>query len=66
MITINNRDTLSWQEGMTVTDMLKKMKYDYSLIVVSVDGHCIPEERYEHYALRPDANVQVIHICHGG
>jgi thiamine biosynthesis protein ThiS len=66
MITINNRDKLTWQNGMTVTDILKKMHYSYSLITVTVNGEYVPHEDYELHAVPDGADVTVFHLAHGG
>jgi thiamine biosynthesis protein ThiS len=66
MITVNNRDKLDWQAGMTVSDVLKRMKYDYSLISVYIDEKYIPEEEYNSRAVPDKSSIQVIHLAHGG
>ncbi len=66
MVTINNRDKLSWQKGMTVTELLKKMRYSYSLITVTVNGELVPHEDYESHPVPDNADVTVFHLAHGG
>ncbi len=66
MITVNNRDRLSWQSGMTVKDVLKKMNYDYSLISVYINDEYIAQEEYNSYKIPDNASIQIIHLAHGG
>jgi sulfur carrier protein len=66
MITVNNRDKIPWREGMTVRDVLRAMNYDYALIVVSVDGALVEKDAYATHPVPDGAQVQVIHVAHGG
>lgn len=66
MITVNNRDQLNWQSGMTVNDVLKMMNYDYSLISVYIDEEYVPEEEYNSSVVPDGSSVQIIHLAHGG
>lgn len=65
MITVNGLQK-SWKEGMTVTDILKIMNYEYALIVVSVNEETVHKDRYSSYIVEDNADVRIIHICHGG
>ena len=65
MITVNGLQK-SWKEGMTVTDILKIMNYEYALIVVSVIEETVHKDRYSSYIVEDNADVRIIHICHGG
>jgi len=66
MIIVNGNNRLEWHENMTITDILKAMNYSYSLIVVSVNEKIISEEDYDDFVVKDNAQVKVIHICHGG
>jgi len=66
MITINNRDKLNWQQDLTIKDILKKMKYDYSLISIYLNEEYVPPEEYESRRIPDDSSVQIIHLAHGG
>ena len=66
MVMVNNRDKLEWNEGMTVKELLKKMKYTYFLITVTVDGEVVPKAEYDYYEVPDDADVNVFHLAHGG
>ncbi|MBI5529088.1 MAG: sulfur carrier protein ThiS [Deltaproteobacteria bacterium] len=66
MIVVNNRDKLDWREGMTVQDVLNAMRFDYALIVVSVNGAQVEKDAFATHPVPDGASVQVIHIAHGG
>lgn len=66
MITVNNRDKLDWRDGMTVQDVLNAMNYDYALIVVSVNGARVEKDAFKTHPVPDGAEVQVIHLAHGG
>ena len=66
MIIVNNRDKIEWNEGMTVTDLLKKMNYDYSLISVHINDRYVPDQEYGTIKVPDNASVAVIHLAHGG
>ncbi len=66
MITVNNRDRLKWEEGMTVQEVLDEMRYSYSLITVTVNGKLIPAKEYDSYILEDNSDVIVFHLAHGG
>ena len=66
MITVNNRDKVDWRAGMTVQDVLQAMKYDYTLIVVSVNGAQVEKDSFTSHPVPDGADVQVIHLAHGG
>jgi thiamine biosynthesis protein ThiS len=66
MVTVNNRDKVDWQEGMTVKDLLNKMHYSYKLITVTVNGELVPHEDYAEHLVPEEAEVTVFHLAHGG
>ncbi len=66
MITVNNRDRVEWEEGMSVQDLLDKMGYDYALITVTVDGTLVPEKEYDTFLLEDGSSVTAFHLAHGG
>ena len=66
MITVNDRDRLEWHPGLTVADVLRRMNWDFALIVASVDGRHVPREEYESAAVPDGAEVRLIHVMHGG
>lgn len=65
MIKINENE-IEWKNGMTVTDALKKMGYDYSLIATTVNEQFVSQEEYDEYLVPDQADIKFLHICHGG
>jgi thiamine biosynthesis protein ThiS len=51
---------------MTVKDLLDKMGYGYTLIIVTVNGALIPCEKYDEYIIEDESNVGVFHLACGG
>ena len=65
MIKLNNRDCL-WQEGMTVTSLMKVQKFVYPRIVVKINGEFIEPEDYEKTFIHDGDDVLMIHLMAGG
>ena len=66
MILINDRDKLDWFNGMTVKDILNEMEYTYIMITVTVNDEVVIDEEYETCTVPDNADVKLIHLCHGG
>ena len=66
MILINDRDKIDWFKGMTVKDILSEMEYTYVMITVTVNDEVVTDEEYETYTVPDNADVKLIHLCHGG
>ena len=66
MIIVNQRDQLDWREGLTVRDVMNAMKWDYVLIVVTVNGEHVDQDDYDTFPVPDNADVRIIHIAHGG
>lgn len=66
MIRVNDRDEVEWGEGLTVSDLLQRMRYTYPHIVVRVMGNVVPEEAYSTWRVPDGADVWVIHLIAGG
>ena len=65
MIAVNGRK-VAWRAGMTVSDALAKMGYDFVYITVTVDGEFVPADDFASRAVPDRADVQAIHLHHGG
>jgi thiamine biosynthesis protein ThiS len=66
LIRVNNRDEVAWEEGLTVSDLLERMRYTFAHIIVKVDGDVISQENYPTRLIPDGADVQVIHLIAGG
>ena len=66
MIRVNNRDEIEWEEGMTVSDLLDRMRYTFPHIIVKVNGEVVRREEYATHTIPDGADVRVIHLIAGG
>ena len=61
-----NKETIDWEENMTVDRILKIMNYTFKLIVVKVNGELVKKDNYNTKTIPEGADVQVIHLIAGG
>jgi thiamine biosynthesis protein ThiS len=66
MILVNGKFEVAWEEGMTVSVLLKKLKFSFPLIIVSVDGVLVPKEEYATRQVPDNSDVKVLHMTAGG
>ncbi|MCL2391635.1 MAG: sulfur carrier protein ThiS [Oscillospiraceae bacterium] len=64
-IQLNNRP-YPYREGATVTSLMAENNYEFSHIIVKVNGVVIEEERWPDTAIASGDNVEMIHIFGGG
>lgn len=65
MIRVNNND-FPYEEGLTITMILKKKKYMDHMIVVRVNDHFVRKEDYPSKTVNDGDDVKVIHLFGGG
>lgn len=61
-----NKETVDWEEHMTVDRVLKIMNYSFRMIVVKVNGELVKKENYNTKIIPQGADVQVLHLIAGG
>ncbi len=66
MIRINNRDEIEWEQGLTVSGLLERLRYTFVHIIVKINGEVIPREEYLTCVIPDGADVWVIHLIAGG
>jgi len=66
MITVNGKDKVEWCYGMTVVDVFAALGFDYSLIVVTINGEPVSPDSFATHKVPDGAQMQAIHIMHGG
>lgn len=66
MICVNNRDEIPWEPGLTVTELLRRFRYTFPAIVVTINGDVISEEEFSTRPIPDGADVRVIHLIAGG
>ena len=64
-ITVND-NIVEWHENLTVTELLKIMKYTFPMLIVKVDGEIVKKNQYGLFLIPEDADVKVIHLMSGG
>jgi sulfur carrier protein len=65
MIKVNG-ESLDWQEGLTVRDILKEKNYTFRMLAVWVDDQPVPRDRFDVTPVPDGADVQVLHMISGG
>ena len=66
MIKINDKFQVEWEEGMTVTRLLARLKFSYPLLIVSIDGVLVSQDEYATRQVPDDSQVKVLHMTAGG
>jgi thiamine biosynthesis protein ThiS len=66
MIMVNGKFDVAWEEGMTVAQLLERLKFTFPLVMVSVDGVMVPRSEFDRYLIPQEATVQVLHMIAGG
>ena len=65
-VRVNNRDEIPWEPGLTVTELLRRFRYTFPAIVVTINGEVISEEDFSTRQIPDGADVRVIHLIAGG
>ena len=61
-----NRRPYPYREGTTVSALMAENNFDYSYIIVRINGAIIEEEAWEKTALAAGDKVDILHIFGGG
>jgi len=65
MITVNGNQ-VEWEEGLTISQLLKKMNFTFHMLVIKINGTLIKKDSYETAVVPDGADVSVIHLISGG
>jgi len=65
MIVVNGQ-SVDWENGMTVADVLKKCNYSFPLLVTRVNGEFVERSAYGTHVVPDNAELQVVHLMSGG
>lgn len=60
-----NGEFFSWEEGMTVSSLLRQMNYPYTPLTIRVNGKVVSAEAGD-TPVPPESEVQIIRIISGG
>jgi thiamine biosynthesis protein ThiS len=66
MVRVNDMFEVEWEAGMTVSQLLDRLKFSFPLIIVSVNGTLVPQEEYATWQVPDEARVKVMHMIAGG
>ena len=56
----------TWNEGSTVSSVMADNNYDFSHIIVKVNGAVIDEDKWQGTKISAGDNVEMIHVFGGG
>jgi thiamine biosynthesis protein ThiS len=65
MITVNG-ESMEWEEGMTVQDIIERKKYTFPLLAVWINEVAVPRDEFGSTTIPDESKVQVIHMISGG
>jgi len=66
VIRVNHRDEIEWEEGLTVSALLERLRYTFAHIIVKIDDQVVPRDDYPTRLIPDGADVWVIHLIAGG
>jgi len=66
VIRVNNRDEIEWEEGLTVSALLDRLRYTFPHIIVTINEQLVPREEYPTRTIPDGAKVWVVHLIAGG
>ncbi len=61
-----NGKKVDWVENETVTQLLKRMRYIFPLVVVKIDNKVVLKKDFSEVVVPDDSKVSVIHMISGG
>jgi thiamine biosynthesis protein ThiS len=65
MLTVND-EPLDYEDGMTVSDILKRKNYIFRMLAVWIDGEFVARDQYDVAKVADGADVKVVHMIAGG
>jgi len=64
-IEVNGR-RVDWVENETVSQLLKRMRYVFPLVVVKINDKVVPKKDFSNVIVPDNSKVAVIHMISGG
>jgi thiamine biosynthesis protein ThiS len=64
-IMVNGKIT-SFVQDETITDLLKRIKYTFPLIIVKINGTLIHKKDYDHTIISDESHIDIVHMISGG
>ena len=65
MIEVNGRK-VDWMENENVSQLLKRMRYIFPLVVVKINEKVVPRKEFSNVIVPDNSRVAVIHMISGG
>ena len=65
MIIVNGKE-MSWQAGMTISDIIKNIKIIFPQYIVSVNDQRVPPDEHDAYCIEDHSKIKILYVCHGG
>lgn len=65
MIRVND-EQVAWRPGMTVRQVLTACKYNFPLVIVTIDGNHVSRDAFDTTSVPDGADVKVVHLMSGG
>ena len=64
-IKVNDKQ-IDWVVNETITDLLKRMRYTFPLVVVKINDKVVPRKDFSKVKIPDNSKVAVIHMISGG
>ena len=61
-----NENIVEWNENLTITELLKIMKYTFPMLVIKVNGQLVKKDQYKTFIVPNNSDVKIIHLMSGG
>lgn len=61
-----NDNIIEWHDNLTISELLKIMKYTFPMLVIKVDGQLIKRDQYKTFIVPNNSDVKIIHLMSGG
>jgi thiamine biosynthesis protein ThiS len=65
MINVNGKK-VKWFENESVNDLLKRLRYNFPLVIVKINDNVIPRKDFSNVFIPKKSKVDVIHMTSGG
>lgn len=65
MIEVNGRK-IEWMEKETVSELLKRVKYTFPLVVVKINDKVVLRKNFHNTTVPNNSKISVIHMTSGG
>jgi len=65
MIEVNSRK-VDWVENESVSELLKRMRYVFPLVVVKINDKLVPRKDFSTVIVPDNSRIAVIHMISGG